>query len=214
MTDVEKKDDKLKVITQKEVREAIEKNPDMKWFIVQTYSGKEAAAKRSIEESLKTKGSEHKVGIIVMGEKLVSKIRGDKRKTVKEKLYPSYLYVLVDVEAGSKLKMDGDAYYAINGASNVSRFVGTTKEGVPTAIQNKLEVEKMISQLQEGEEVGVSHSFEKDTPVKPKEGPFSEIKGYIDSVNEDKNEVNVRFEIIGSSTIIAFKYNQIEILVD
>lgn len=211
MTEDKEKKDKLKVITQSEVQEAMENNPDKKWFILQTYSGKEQAAMKSIQERLITGDCESDVGIIVMAEKLVNELRSGQMKTIKRKLYPSYLWVLAKVSDEYPSIMDEKTYHAIIGASNLIGFIGKEKTSLPKAIESKLEIRKMTSQLQESDEVENSVKFETGTPVKVKTGPFDGLRGIIDEVYDAKGRLKVNIVILGVETPIELSFADVEL---
>ena len=195
-----KEEKEIVVITQADVRAAVEANPTYKWFIIQTYSGKDAAAKRSIEERLITSGTEADMGVIIMAEKKVSELRGGKMKVVKKKLYPGYLYFLAKPLEGNDSFMDEDVYTAIRGSANLIGFIGQDNAKLPKCIRNKVEINRMISQLQDGDDVESAFSFEVGAEVTITTGHFEGLHGKISEVDIPKGTVKVDMEMLGTIT--------------
>src|SRR5680860_1796435 len=72
-----------------------ELNQTRSWYAIHTYSGYENAVLRNLKQRIESLGMEDKIfNVIVPIEKKV-KIKGGKRVTVEEKIYPGY--VLVDM---------------------------------------------------------------------------------------------------------------------
>lgn len=201
------------VITQKDVNEAIEKNPDMRWFILQTYSGKDAAALRSIQERLKTSETEDGVGIIVMAEKKVSVLRNNKLVEKKQTLYPSYLWVLAKVTEEGSPFMDEKVYFAINGSANLIGFTGQNNDQLPQAIRSVVEVKKMVSQLQKTNDcVENQTDFTVGTKVKILDGNFVNLNGTITEINKEKNIVSVSVVLLGAETMVDVSFKDLEVI--
>ena len=203
------------VVTQKDVNEAVQKNPDMKWFIIQTYSGKDMAAKRSIETRLKAAGVEDDVGIIVMAEKKVSELRNGQMKVVKKRLYPSYLYFYAKTLEDNNIYMDEAVYGAIQGSANLHGFIGQDNAKFPKSIINKVEIGRMISQLQADDEtVEQSFKFKEGDDVVAISGSISGVTGKVASYNVEKGVVSVEVDILGKSTKIDFLVDQLVLKTD
>lgn len=211
MAEKEKENKEIVVITQDDVNKAVESHPNMKWFILQTYAGKDAAAKKSIEERLITTGAQEGVGLILMAEKKVSELKNGKMKISKKKLYPGYLYILSDSLEDTGL-MDEKVYSAINGAANVHGFIGQDNASLPKCIRNKVEIKRMISQLQDGDGVENSFLFEIGTEVVITEGNFDGVTGIISELDFKKNIAKVEMKILGTITPVDLGFDSIALL--
>ena len=63
------------------------------WYAVHTYSGYEDAVARNLHQRIESLGMEDKIfNVLVPIEKKI-KIKGGKRQTVEEKIYPGYVLV-------------------------------------------------------------------------------------------------------------------------
>jgi len=197
------------VVTQADIKEAMESNPEMKWFIIQTYSGKDNAAKRSIEERLITSGTGKDVGIIVMAEKKVEELRNGKMKVVKKRLYPSYLYFLAKPVSPDSPFMDEAVYSAIQGSANLHGFIGQDNAKLPKSIVNKIEMNRMISQLQDGDNIEVNYAYSVGTEVTITTGGFEGMSGRVSDINYPKNTVRVEMQMLGTITPVELTIDNI-----
>src|SRR5680860_1816231 len=100
-----------------------ELNQTRSWYAIHTYSGYENAVLRNLKQRIESLGMEDKIfNVIVPIEKKV-KIKGGKRVTVEEKIYPGY--VLVD------MIVTDDSWYVVRNTPRVTGFVGAGVNPVP-----------------------------------------------------------------------------------
>src|SRR5690348_18398019 len=82
-------------------------NPNMKWYIIHTYSGFEKKVKESLESRIQAFGLQEKIGKVVIPTEPVTEIRGGKKYTVEGMFYTGY--VLVQMEwSGFRTGCEGD----------------------------------------------------------------------------------------------------------
>lgn len=202
--------DKLKVTTQTEVKNIMNQNPDYGWFALQTYSGKEAAAKRSVEDCLKATERDGNVGLVLMPEKVFSELRKDKMRQVKKKLYPGYLFIYAKRKWNEEkerwsLMMDQGVYSSIIQAVNIHAFVGQEKDSLPKLIMKK-DVDNIIGNLQETGEVEQTLKFEVGTQVKINSGDFTGLFGDISGVDYEKGRLIVEVQMLGTTTPVEISF--------
>lgn len=215
-----KEKEKLKVITESEVRDVIERNKDkgFGWFALQTHTGKEIAAKRSVEDRFSATGVSNDVGIVLMPEKVFSEIRNDKMKKVKRRLYPGYLFIY----AKKKLKddsvdeythqMDLKVYHSVIGALHIHGFASQDKEKLPRII-SRLDVDALLNQLPKGDEVERTYNLEEGLAVKIVSGSYENFSGEVSEItDESEGKLKVKINLLGTETIVDVKYSEIEII--
>jgi transcriptional antiterminator NusG len=189
------------VDTKKDVIEAIEKHPEKRWYIVQTASKSEDAAKRNIFEQLKVRQSEDLVGMILVPEKKVVEMKNGEKKISKKKNYPGYIFVLAN--------MDEKVMMSIREASKVLSFVEGNGEKLPNAMKTK-DINEVLNQLDVDSEVAPTHKteFNVDEQLLITAGPFESFTGVVKSVNYDKEELELSILIFGRETPvnIGFKH--------
>lgn len=189
------------VDTKKDVMEAIEKHPEKRWYIVQTASKSEDAAKRNIFEQLRVRLSEDLVGMILVPEKKVVEMKNGEKKISKKKNYPGYIFVLAN--------MNEKVMMSIREASKVLSFVEGNGEKLPNAMKPK-DINEVLNQLDVDSEVAPTHKteFNVDEQLLITAGPFESFTGVVKSVNYDKEELELSILIFGRETPvnIGFKH--------
>lgn len=219
-----KEKERFKVITESEVRAITEDNDrNFGWFIMQTHAGKEAAAKRSIENGFITNGVSDRVGLVLMPEKIFSEIRDDKIKKIKRKMYPGYLFIICEREIGdsddpSKVlrTINEKVYNSVIEASSIHGFSGQEKNQMPRMI-SRPDIETILRQIPKGEEVEAAYEkdIEAGKEVKLIAGEYNNFTGTIVGIS-DKEEglVEVKITILSQEIIAHVPFSNIEGLVE
>src|SRR3989344_6029298 len=94
-----------------------ELNQERSWYAIHTYAGYENAVARNLKQRIESLDMGNRIfNVIVPTEKLV-KVKGGKRVTVEEKIYPGY--VLVD------MVVTDESWYVVRNTPRVTGFVGS-----------------------------------------------------------------------------------------
>lgn len=158
------------------------------WYAVHTYSGYEDAVARNLRQRVESMGMSDKIfSIIVPTEKRVV-IKAGKRKTVEEKIYPGY--VLID------MVVTDDSWYVVRNTPRVTGFVGA---GVVPSPLEKEEVDMLLSRMGEAEPRHKIH-FAKGDNVRITDGPFKEMEGRVDEIDEERGKIKVLVSLFGRET--------------
>ena len=180
-----------------EVRPA---NPNMRWYIVHTYSGFERKVKESLESRVAAFALENKIGRVVIPTEPVTELRGGKKYTVERAFLPGY--VLVEME------LDDQVWHVVKNTPRVTGFLGTGQEPAPLSED---EVNSIVYRVQIGKDKPrLRVRFEKNESVKIIEGPFASFTGVVDEVNEDRETPKVMVTIFGRSTPVELEFGQVE----
>jgi len=180
---------------------AVDIQPDMRWYIVHAYSGMEKAVERNILERVARAGMESKFGRILVPTEEVVEIKNGQRKTAERKLFPSYVFV--------EMEMDDDTWHLVKHTNKVIGFVGGIKNR-PVPISEE-EVQKIINQMEQGAD-SPRHKVEfmVGELVRVKEGPFSDFNASVEEVNYEKSRLRVSVMIFGRSTPVELEFSQVE----
>src|SRR6266849_7379515 len=73
-------------------------NPNMKWYIIHTYSGFEKKVKESLESRIVAFGLQEKIGKVMIPTEPVTEIRGGKKHTSERAFLPGYVLVEMDMD--------------------------------------------------------------------------------------------------------------------
>src|SRR5216684_3851879 len=73
------------------------RNPNMKWYIIHSYSGFERKVKESLESRVRAFALENKIGRVLIPTESVTEVRNGKKYTSERMLYPGYVLVEMDM---------------------------------------------------------------------------------------------------------------------
>ena len=72
-------------------------NPNMKWYVVHTFSGYENRAQKALQERIKQREMSEFFGDVLVPTETVEEVRGGTRRTSKRKFFPGYMLVNVEL---------------------------------------------------------------------------------------------------------------------
>ena len=72
-------------------------NTDMKWYVLQAYSGYENKVKQSLEDMIKREGLEDSFGEILVPTEEVLEIKEGQKKRSERKYFPGYVMIKMDL---------------------------------------------------------------------------------------------------------------------
>jgi transcription termination/antitermination protein NusG len=175
-------------------------NPNMKWYIIHSYSGFERKVKESLESRVQAFGLQDKIGRVLIPTEAVTEVRGGKKYTVDRMFYPGYVLVEMD--------MDDHVWHVVKSTPRVTGFVGTGQQPTPLSEEEVQHIVYRVSEAKDKPKLKVK--FEKNESVKITEGPFASFDGIVDDVNEDRQTVKVMVTIFGRSTPVELEFSQVE----
>jgi transcriptional antiterminator NusG len=176
-------------------------NPDLRWYVVQAYSGMEKAVERNIRESVARVGVQDKFGRILVPTEEVMEMKNGQRRTAERKFFPGYVFV--------EMVLDDDTWHLVKHTSKVTGFVGGAKNR-PTPISES-EVQKIVNQMQDGaEKPRHKVEFMVGEFVRVKDGPFTDFNGTVEEVNYERSRMRVSVTIFGRATPVELEFNQVE----
>ena len=180
--------------------EDVNANPNMKWYIIHTYSGFEKKVKESLESRVQAFGLQEKIGKVLIPTEPVTEIRGGKKYTVERMFYPGYVLVQMD--------MDDHVWHVVKSTPRVTGFVGTGQQPTPLSVD---EVNQIVYRVSTGrDKPRIKVKFEKSETVKIIDGPFATFTGTVDEVNEDRETLKVMVTIFGRATPVELEFGQVE----
>jgi transcription termination/antitermination protein NusG len=176
------------------------RNPNMKWYIIHSYSGFERKVKESLESRVQAFGLQEKIGKVLIPTEAVTEVRGGKKYTVDRMFYPGYVLVEMD--------MDDHVWHVVKSTPRVTGFVGTGQQPTPLSEEEVQHIVYRVGEAKDKPKLKVK--FEKNETVRITEGPFATFQGIVDEVNEDRETLKVMVTIFGRSTPVELEFNQVE----
>ena len=180
-------------------------NPNVKWYILQAYSGYEGRVEQTIREKLRIKGIEHLVDeIFIPSEDIIRTKEGKKRK-VNQKYFPGY--VLIHMELTPEL------WHLLMNVNRVSGFIGGTPQK-PLPLDER-ELEEIRSQVNEGfQQKATEDEYSVGQKVTITEGSFGNFSGTIDEVNLERRKLKVLVSIFGRPTPVEVEFENVKHVVE
>jgi len=169
------------------------------WYALQTYSGYEEAVARYLKQRVDSLSMNDKIFNVVVPKEKKIRVKGGKRQTIEEKIYPGY--VLVD------MIMSEDSWYVVRNTPRVTGFVGTDSTD-PTPL-SKDEVDALLARTGK-EESRFNIDLRVGDLVKIIDGPFKEYDGKISEIDEEKGRIKVMVPIFGRDTAVELDSLQVK----
>ena len=169
-----------------------------KWYVLHTYSAYENTVKATIEKTVESRGLQDQILAISIPMETVTEItESGASKTYERKVYPGYVLV--------KMVYSDDTWHVIRNIRGVSGFVGTSgNDPIP------LTEEEVYAMGVEKKEIVVNYAVG-DT-VRILDGPLTSFTGKVESIDVDKNAVNVIVSMFGRETSVEFELDMIEVI--
>ena len=98
-------------------------NPNMKWYIIHTYSGFERKVRESLESRVQAFGLQEKIGKVIIPTEPVTEIRNGKKYTIERAFLPGYVLVEMD--------LNDDVWHVVKSTPRVTGFLGTGQHPSP-----------------------------------------------------------------------------------
>lgn len=168
------------------------------WYAIHTYSGYENAVARNLKQRIESLGMQNQIfDVIVPTEKKI-RVKGGKRVTEEERVYPGY--VLVD------MVVNDESWYVVRNTPRVTGFVGSGTQPVPLS---ESEYNSLIKRMSEDT---VKHKVDlsPDDIVMIVDGPFKELEGKVGEVDESSGKVKVLVSMFGRETPVELDYLQVK----
>jgi transcriptional antiterminator NusG len=173
-------------------------DPKAKWYVVHTASGHEARVSETLRQRVETMNLSGNVFELLVPTQDRVIIRGGKKATVKEKIFPGYLLV--------KMILDDPTWLAVRTTAGVTGFVGTGNKPSPLS---ELEVSNILKFVS-APAPRFKTKFSVGEAIKIVDGPFADFLGTIHELDETKGKVKVLVSIFGRETPVELDFLQIQ----
>ncbi len=171
---------------------------DRNWYAIHTYAGYENAVAKNLQQRVESLAMENFIfNVLVPMEKKI-KIKGGKRVEVSEKIYPGY--VLVD------MIVNDDSWYVVRNTPRVTGFVGSGVHPVPLS---QKEVDALFARMNTDM---AKHKIDiiVGEVIVITDGPFKELEGRVEEVDEERGKVKVNVSMFGRETPVEIDFLQVK----
>ena len=164
------------------------------WYVVHTYSGYENKVKANIEKTIENRHLEDQILEVRVPMQDVVEMRNGAKKQVSKKLFPGYVLI--------NMVMNDDTWYVVRNTRGVTGFVGPGSKPVPLTAEEMLPLgisnENVVIDFVVGDSVLVIVGVWKDTVC------------MIQSINENKQCVNINVDLFGRETPVEISFTEIK----
>jgi transcriptional antiterminator NusG len=167
------------------------------WYVIHTYAGYENAVARNLRQRIESLNMQNKIfSVLVPTEKKI-KVKAGKRVEEEEKIYPGYILV--------EMVVTDDSWYVVRNTPRVTGFVGSGVYPVPIDAK---EVESLFSRMNAGTP---KHNIdlEVDDQVRIGDGPFKDLEGKVNEIDEERGKVKVLVNMFGRETPVELDFLQV-----
>ena len=168
-----------------------------KWYVIHTQTGYESRVKKAMDQRVKSLGVEDRIFDIVIPTREITVVKKGKKSKTTEKVFPGYVFI--------KMILDDDSWLVVRTTEGVTGFVGAGLK--PTPISEK-EVQAIVKFVEQ-EQPKFRTKFSVGEAVKITEGPFTEMLGTIESIDEDRGKVEVLVSIFDRETPVELDFLQV-----
>jgi transcriptional antiterminator NusG len=180
------------------------KSDKMDWYILKVQSNREDSIRDGLLRRVKVAGLDDYFDEVIVPTETVSEYKDGKRRTRKQKLWPGYLVVHMEINE--------ETWFLVRETPGIGDFTGAG--GKPTPMLAS-EVEKILRLVHPErhaakEKAPVKIAFEIGDRVKIKEGTFQNFDGEVCGIDQANGRVTVMTEIFSRKTPVEFDYWQIE----
>ena len=174
---------------------------DMRWYVVQAYSGFEKRVQQSMQTRIDRSDLKDQFGQVLVPTEDVVELKNGQKRTSERKFFPGYVLV--------QMAMSEAAWHLVKSVPRVSGFVGGTSSQ-PVPISDR-EAQAILQQVVEGaEHPRPKYTFAPGEVVRVTDGPFQEFNGTVEDVNFEKSKLRVAVTIFGRSTPVELSFSQVE----
>ncbi len=177
------------------------------WFVLQTLSGHENKVRENIESQLKKEEVALPVYEVLISSEKVSEVRNGKKLTINRKVFPSYVFVRMDLykEDGS---LNEAVWYFVREIQGVIGFPCGNDHPQPISPD---EVANLLRQVSEsGDKEVLKVPFVIGEIVRIKSGPFENFEGVIKKIDKERGRLELEVSIFGRSTPTELEFWQVE----
>jgi transcriptional antiterminator NusG len=182
-----------------EEKPVVPANPNARWYVVHTFAGHENKVATALRQRIEAEHLENLIYDILVPTQDKIEIKGGKKETVKEKIFPGYILI--------KMELSDLSWLAVRTTQGVTSFIGAGNKPTPIS---EAEVASIVKFTTQGASPTFKDVFMVDDTVKIVDGPFAEFIGKVDSVDKEKGRVRVLVSIFGRETPVELDFLQVQ----
>lgn len=168
------------------------------WYAIHTYSGYENAVARNLRQRIDSLNMNDKIFNVTVPTEKKIRVKGGKRVTEEERIYPGYVLV--------EMVVDDESWFVVRNTPRVTGFVGSGTQPVPLS---HAEYEQLVNRMSTDT---VKHKVDlsEGDLISIVDGPFKELEGKVSEVDEESGKVKVLVSMFGRETPVELDFLQVK----
>ncbi len=168
------------------------------WYAIHTYSGYENAVARNLKQRIESLNMSDKIFDVVVPTEKKIRVKGGKRVTEEERVYPGYVLV--------EMVVDDTSWFVVRNTPRVTGFVGSGTQPVPLT---QVELEALMKRMKSDV---VKHAVDLGVGdiITIADGPFKDLEGKVAKVDEASGKVKVMVSMFGRETPVELDFLQVK----
>jgi len=168
------------------------------WYAIHTYSGYENAVTRNLKQLIDSLNMNDQIFNVVVPTEKKIRVKGGKRVTEEEKIYPGYVLV--------EMIVNDESWFVVRNTPRVTGFVGSGTQPVPLTPD---EYNALMKQMTDD---APKHSVDLESGdiVIIADGPFKDMEGKVGEVDEASGKVKVMVSMFGRETPVELDFLQVK----
>jgi transcription termination/antitermination protein NusG len=159
-----------------------------KWYVVHSTSGHEVRVSQTLKQRIESMGMvDHVFEILVPTQDKVV-VRGGKKATIKEKIFPGYILV--------KMDLTDESWLAVRTTPGITGFVGIGDQPTPLSQTEVGNIMKFTAAPAPRYKTKLTIG----DAVKINDGPFTDFLGSVSKIDDARGRVEVLVSIFGRET--------------
>ncbi|MFB2538990.1 transcription termination/antitermination protein NusG [Acinetobacter sp. c3-l95] len=172
-----------------------------RWYIVHAYSGYEKQVMRSLQDRIARSTVADQFGDVLVPTEEVVEMKDSKKRKSERKFFPGY--VLIEME------MNDATWHIVKECPKVLGFIGGTPEK-PAPITQK-EADLILARVNNKDEAPRPKTmFEPGEELLVVDGPFTDFKGMVESVEYEKSRLKLTINVFSRPTQVELEFRQVE----
>lgn len=173
------------------------------WYVVQTYSGCENAAKKNIERRIESMDMSDLIFRVLVPEIVqTERKKNGELKEVLVKPYPGYVFI--------DMIVTDESWFMVRNTPMVTGFLGSSGGGAKPVPLSEEEITPILKMC--GISTGKEFAGNVGDRVRIVTGAFAHQEGIIDFINNQKGTVRVLIYAFGRATPAELSFNEITLL--
>lgn len=176
-----------------------ERKPTKKWYIVQTYSGKENSVKEDLEHRIISLGMQDYIfRVLVPEETVIEKTKDGKDKEKVRQIYPGYVFVEM-ILTDNKDNKEKDPWFVVRNTPGVTGFLGSSGGGAKPVPLLEEEIRPILLKMGVISKPNYNHLIGKK--VELTQGSLMGQVGIVTHVDHDREILIVEIEVFGGRAV-------------